>query len=133
MTVILLHIEPREGNERCPYCFASPEDRELWTCPGCATVHHEDCARDHGGCVVYACETKFVGPGPVPRSRRIIPRPSLPIRRAPRDDSVLAAIVVTVIVLLCASEFTTSLRKLPEDYHEKSTRAVDDHVMKKIR
>jgi hypothetical protein len=53
---------PRAGRagERCPYCHDDITTRPAEECPHCGTLHHAECLREHGGCVVLACQGRQV-------------------------------------------------------------------------
>lgn len=41
----------------CPLCLAEIGRAASFTCPGCGSRYHRDCAADSGACVVVGCET----------------------------------------------------------------------------
>lgn len=58
MTVWEGKLRSTEGPHelRCPFCRAGiVGDEDAWVCPGCATAHHEECARETGACTVFGC------------------------------------------------------------------------------
>ncbi|MEZ0231055.1 MAG: hypothetical protein ACAI25_20740 [Planctomycetota bacterium] len=77
-----IQVAEHASDHRCPYCHADVKGA-AWECPGCGTVHHEDCARENGSCTVLGCRRSFAKPGvvaPAPRGRQ------LPPVGAPRTD-----------------------------------------------
>jgi hypothetical protein len=56
----VLKVEEKEaGSQRCPFCHSDVEQGTRWECPGCGTVHHEECAREAKRCTVLGCRTDF--------------------------------------------------------------------------
>jgi hypothetical protein len=44
------------SEQRCPWCHGALEpDARTTPCPRCATIHHESCFLEAGGCTVFAC------------------------------------------------------------------------------
>jgi hypothetical protein len=65
---LVVHEHEGQARPRCPYCHADLGREALWTCPGCATLYHQDCARENGRCAVLGClrATPEAEPRPAP-------------------------------------------------------------------
>jgi hypothetical protein len=62
------------GLERtCPFCRGAILTSErAWTCRGCATVHHEECARENGACTVMGCGRRLETVAPAATRRPLL-------------------------------------------------------------
>jgi hypothetical protein len=73
-----VHVEAshRREEKRCPYCHGGfALNAAIWTCPGCHTPHHADCAKENGCCTVLGCRRDFSGKSVAPpRPVRMLPR-----------------------------------------------------------
>lgn len=70
--------EDPAATPRCPFCHADVAGAPaLWTCPGCSTPHHADCARENGRCTVLGCGAPFERADPTesPAPLAASPRP----------------------------------------------------------
>jgi hypothetical protein len=52
------------GALMCPFCRDALEATRAVACEGCATLHHDECLREAGGCTVFGCDA-----APAPRER----------------------------------------------------------------
>jgi hypothetical protein len=69
----------RDGDVRCPFCHTLVQDWDrVWACPGCETLHHQDCARENEQCTLLGCgapvNVAAEGLPPVERSLRTTAR-----------------------------------------------------------
>jgi hypothetical protein len=69
-------VELREHGkkgQRCPFCHDDLGASETWTCPGCSTVHHLECAREGGKCAELGCGATL-SEGPAATAPRAVRR-----------------------------------------------------------
>jgi hypothetical protein len=59
----------RSRDPRCPFCHDDVRANP-WSCPRCATYHHDGCAIEHGKCAVHGCGGSY---GEAPRIERPLP------------------------------------------------------------
>lgn len=51
-----LDLRPRSPDLRCTYCFDGLHELKVWTCSGCATLLHPECAGELQVCPTYGCD-----------------------------------------------------------------------------
>lgn len=47
---------PAMVSETCPLCLSAVGRASSFTCPGCKSKYHKDCAADSGACIVNGCK-----------------------------------------------------------------------------
>lgn len=78
---IELH-EHRERPATCPFCRAAVRRGEAtWECPRCATLHHQECAKENHRCTVLGCEGRFSTAEVAARATAADTTPAPPRRR----------------------------------------------------
>lgn len=93
------------ASETCPLCLSAVGRAASFTCPGCKSKYHKDCAADSGECVVNGCKaaagsksTKSVSAfAPVVRNGLKPTRTSGVIPNKPSRNVAVGALLVVLI------------------------------------
>jgi hypothetical protein len=77
-----LKVSSVDAGRTCPYCrFPLKAGSVAERCDVCATVHHEECWHDGGGCSRFGCTNQgsvVIAPAPPPVDRTVVTEPPVP-------------------------------------------------------